>query len=59
MSFSDLIASAVLSTSSDSIIVAHGEGLICFWNLGAERIFSHASDDAIGQSLGIIIPELL
>jgi len=59
MSFSDILAKAVLSTSSDAIIAADKEGTIRFWNPGAERIFGYARDAAIGQSLDIIIPERL
>lgn len=59
MSFSDTVAAAVLSANSDAIIAADKEGNIRFWNPGAERIFGYASDDAIGQSLDIIIPERL
>jgi PAS domain S-box-containing protein len=59
MSFSDILAKAVLSTASDAIIAADKEGIIRFWNPGAERIFGYATDGAIGQSLDIIIPERL
>ena len=59
MSFSDTVAQAVLSTNSDAIIAADKEGIIRFWNPGAERIFGYASGAAIGQSLDIIIPERL
>ena len=59
MSFYDILAKAVLSTSSDAIIAADKEGIIRFWNPGAERIFGYARNDAIGQSLDIIIPERL
>jgi PAS domain S-box-containing protein len=59
MSFSDTLATAVLATSSDAIIAADKEGIIRFWNPGAERIFGYAKDAAIGQSLDIIIPEKL
>ena len=59
MSFSDTLAEAVLSTSSDAIIAADKEGIIRFWNPGAERIFGYASGAAVGQSLDIIIPERL
>ena len=59
MSFSDTLAQAVLSTSSDAIIAADKEGIIRFWNPGAERIFGYASVAAIGRSLDIIIPERL
>jgi PAS domain S-box-containing protein len=59
MSFYDNLSKAVLSTSSDAIIAADKEGVIRFWNPGAERIFGYARDAAIGQSLDIIIPERL
>jgi PAS domain S-box-containing protein len=49
MSFSDILAEAVLSTSSDAIIAADEEGIIRFWNPGAERIFGYSSGAAIGQ----------
>jgi PAS domain S-box-containing protein len=54
-----LLAEAVLRTSSDAIVAADKDGIIQFWNPGAQRIFGHASGDAIGQSLDIIIPERL
>ncbi len=59
MSFSNLLAEAVLSTRSDAIIAADRDGVIRFWNLGAERIFGHASEEVIGRSLDLIIPERL
>ena len=59
MSFSNTVAEAVLSTSSDAIIAADKEGTIAFWNPGAERIFGYARGTAIGKSLDIIIPERL
>lgn len=59
MSFSDMLAEAVLSTTSHAIIAADKEGVIRFWNPGAERIFGYARGDAIGQSLDIILPERL
>jgi PAS domain S-box-containing protein len=43
----------------DAVIYADGEGVIRFWNAGAERIFGFAAGEAIGQSLDIIIPENL
>ena len=59
MTFSDKLAKAVLSASSDAIIAADKEGIIRFWNPGAERIFGYPRHAAIGQSLDIIIPERL
>jgi PAS domain S-box-containing protein len=59
MSYFETLAKAILSTSSDAIIAADKEGIIRFWNPGAERIFGYDSRDAIGASLDIIIPERL
>lgn len=59
---SDFIAAlgrAVLSSESDAIIAADRDGLITFWNPGAERIFGHPADAAVGKSLDLIIPERL
>lgn len=50
---------AVLGTEADAIIAADSEGIIRFWNAGAERLFGYNSSDALGQSLNIIIPERL
>ena len=59
MNFSELVAQAVLLTRSDAIIAADRDGIICFWNPGAERMFGHVSGEAIGRSLDLIIPERL
>ncbi len=53
------IAAALLSTRSDAVIAADPDGLIRFWNPGAERVFGHPAADAIGRSLDLIIPERL
>jgi PAS domain S-box-containing protein len=57
MSILDDLAQLVLTTASDAIIAADREGLIRFWNPGAERIFGYASEEAVGQSLDLIVPE--
>ena len=59
MDFLDSLPKAILSTRSDAIIAADRDGIIRFWNPGAERIFGHAGNDAIGRSLDLIIPERL
>ena len=46
----------VVRTIPDAVIYADAEGIIRFWNAGAERIFGFAAVDAVGQSLDIIIP---
>ena len=59
MNFSDVLANAILNARSDAIVAADRDGVIRFWNPGAERIFGHTSDEAIGRSLDLIIPERL
>lgn len=59
MDITHSVADAVLSANSDAIIAADTKGVITFWNPGAVRIFGYESDDAIGRSLDIIIPERL
>jgi len=55
---SDAVAAAILSTRSDAIVAADREGLIRFWNPGAERLgYSH--NEALSRSLDLIIPERL
>jgi PAS domain S-box-containing protein len=43
----------------DAVIYAGRDGVIRFWNAGAERIFGFSEAEAIGQSLDIIIPQNL
>jgi PAS domain S-box-containing protein len=53
------LAEAVLRSGSDGIVAADRQSNIRFWNPGAERIFGYSADEAVGQSLDIIIPERL
>jgi PAS domain S-box-containing protein len=53
------LGSAILATASDAIIATDRGGVVNFWNPGAARIFGFAADEAIGQSLDLIIPENL
>ena len=56
---SALVAEALLSGRADAIIAADRAGIIRFWNPGAERLFGYASQEALEQSLNLIIPERL
>ncbi|MDQ2638348.1 MAG: PAS domain-containing protein [Actinomycetota bacterium] len=53
-----LIAAAIL-TGPDAIMAADRNGLITFWNAGAERIFGFPAEQAVGESLDLIIPKRL
>ena len=50
---------AIGEATSDAIIFAGRDGIIRLWNRGAELIFGYAAEEAIGQSLDLIIPERL
>jgi PAS domain S-box-containing protein len=53
------LASLVLAQTPDAVIYADAEGVIRLWNPAAEKIFGFASEDAIGASIDLIIPERL
>jgi PAS domain S-box-containing protein len=47
---------AIVQFSDDAIISKNLEGIIESWNAGAERIFGYSANEAIGQSIEILIP---
>ena len=55
----DQFSRTLAREAPDAVIYADGEGVIRFWNTGAERIFGFSETDADGKSLDIIIPENL
>jgi PAS domain S-box-containing protein len=55
----DRFCRTLIREAPDAIIFADAEGVIRFWNRGAERIFGFAETEALGQSLDIIIPDNL
>jgi PAS domain S-box-containing protein len=54
-SASTLLA-AIIESSDDAIVSKSLEGVITSWNAGAERIFGYSAQEAVGQSITIIIP---
>jgi PAS domain S-box-containing protein len=53
----DRLGRAVLEAAPDAIILADREGVIRFWNPGAERLFGFAAAEALGRPLDTIVPE--
>ena len=49
----------MLEQMPDSVIYADTEGKIRFWNAASEQMFGFTAQEALGQSLDIIIPEYL
>src|ERR1035437_4954159 len=53
------LASTIMAASSDAIMFSDREGIIRLWNSGAELMFGFTAEEALGQSLDLIIPENL
>ena len=51
------IAQAALAPGPHAVVSADREGIIRDWNETAEHIFGHSADQAIGQSLDLVVPE--
>jgi PAS domain S-box-containing protein len=47
----------LLHALGDGVIVSDTSGKITFWNAAATRIFGFAENEAIGQSLDLIVPQ--
>jgi PAS domain S-box-containing protein len=52
-------AATLVNAMADAVIYADAQGIVRFWNAGAERMFGFAAAEAVGQSLDIIVPENL
>ncbi len=50
------IADLIGRTTSDAIVCADAHSRITLWNRAAERLFGWTAEEAIGQSLDLIIP---
>lgn len=55
----DKLSRQILSLAPDAILFSDHEGIIRLWNRGAELVFGFTADEALGQSLDLIIPERL
>ncbi len=47
---------AIVESSDDAIVSKDLNGIIASWNAGAQRIFEFTPEEAIGQSITIVIP---
>lgn len=48
---------AIIDNSDDAILSKTIDGIIRTWNVGAERLFGYAAEEAIGKPITIIIPD--
>lgn len=49
----------IVGVTQDAIIFADREGVIRLWNSGAEAMFGYRAEEAVGQTLDLIIPQRL
>lgn len=52
-----LASQALLSHTTDAGLVVNQEGVITLWAGGAEAMFGWSSEEAVGQSLDLILPK--
>ena len=48
---------AIVQGAPEAIIMADSDGVVRLWNVGAEAMFGYTANEAIGQTLDLIIPE--
>ena len=51
------LSQQIVEKAADAIIFADSEGIIRLWNSAAEAIFGYTAEEALGQSLDLIVPE--
>ena len=46
----------IVEEMPEAVIFADREGVVRLWNRGAETMFGYSADEALGQSLDLIVP---
>jgi PAS domain S-box-containing protein len=52
-------AEKLLDSMPDAVVYSDAEGIIRYWNNGAEAVFGFSGAEAVGKTLDIIVPEKL
>ena len=59
MEFDEAALGTAILEGPDAVLAADRDGILRFWNSGAERVFGFPRAEAVGRSLDLIIPERL
>lgn len=47
----------IVEQTQFAVIFADGEGVIRFWNAGAEAMFGYKAEETLGKTLNLIVPD--
>jgi PAS domain S-box-containing protein len=53
----EALGAALAGNKHSAVIYARADGGIGFWNAGAEALFGHSPEEAIGKDVDLIVPE--
>ena len=53
----DFLCRQIVESSPEAIVFSDQDGVIRLWNAGAEAMFGYRAEEAVGQSMDIIVPE--
>lgn len=51
------LCKSIVEQTQFAVIFSDNDGVIRFWNAGAEAMFGYNATEAVGQSLDLIVPE--
>jgi len=53
------LCQSIVEQTQFAVIFADREGVILFWNAGAEAMFGYKAQEALGKTLDLIVPDRL